>query len=128
MYTLGKCERLRSKKLIQLLFTEGISFIIYPIRVVWFRSVVLSDSPVQAGFSVLTRNFKKAVDRNLLKRRMREAYRINKQILYKELSVSNTKIILMFIYVGKDIPDFADIESKIILAIQRLTRDCEKVN
>jgi ribonuclease P protein component len=128
MFTFRKYERLRNKKQIQNLFAEGISFNNYPLRVVWTKAEFISRYPALAGFSVLHRNFKNAVSRNLLKRRMREAYRINKHILYNYLNEKKIRITFLIIYTGKEIYDYHQIELKINSVLQRLISDCEKAN
>ena len=98
--TFKKSERLCSKKLIKELFNRGSSFYLYPFKVL----VLENESPNkshQVLFSVPKRNFKKAVDRNLLKRRIREAYRLNKQFYLN----SQPKLIA-YIYSPKEILDF----------------------
>ena len=77
-YTLGKEERLKSRKLIDQLFKEGKSFSSFPFRVVWKYLPSASDSFLKAGFTVSTKHFKKAVDRNRIRRLMKEAYRLQK--------------------------------------------------
>ncbi|OIO12799.1 MAG: ribonuclease P protein component [Flavobacteriales bacterium CG03_land_8_20_14_0_80_35_15] len=98
--TYSKDEKLKHKKLIEPLFKEGKSVSSPPLRLVYLQINHQSDSFLQVGVSVAKRNFKLAVDRNKLKRRMREAYRLNKQLIYPQL---NQKYILMFIYIDKEL-------------------------
>lgn len=125
-FTLKKRERLHGFKLIEHLFKEGNTFLIYPFKVVWKESSEDTDFPYKFGVSVSKRNFKKAVDRNLLKRRTREAYRKNKSVLYKENQSDEKGINFMVIYISKEILPSNIIESKIILILRRLSRDDEK--
>ena len=110
----GKEEKLKSRKRIEQLFSEGKSVKAYPVIAVFSPN---EDSIVhsQVGFSVSKKRFKKAVDRNLVKRRMREAYRLNKQILSESGTVS-----MMFIYVGKTIPQYAEVEKSVVKALIKL--------
>ena len=78
--TLGKTERLKSRKLIKKLFEEGISIKNYPFRLVY---IATETPPIKSSFSVPKRNFKKAVDRNRIKRLIKEAYRLEKKNLFK---------------------------------------------
>ena len=78
MYSFKKEERLCNVKLIEKLFTDGSSFLVYPFRIIWLSEVANSVHPVQVLISVPKKRFKRAVDRNLLKRRIRELYRIHK--------------------------------------------------
>ncbi|MCX6258598.1 MAG: ribonuclease P protein component [Bacteroidia bacterium] len=127
-FSFRKEERLKSNLLIQKIFTEGHSLFLPPIRVVWSETEIKGKYPAQAGFSVITRNFRKAYLRNLLKRRMREAYRKNKSILYQYLAGKDKGIAMMILYIGKEICSFEEIELKIISSLQRLIKDCEKVH
>ena len=95
-FTLHKEERLCSQKIIGDLFTSGESFLAYPLKVVFLKTD-LDSSPVQAAFTVSKRNFKRAVKRNLLKRRMREAYRLNKPGFYEVLVAKNIKLAIRFV-------------------------------
>jgi len=119
-YTLHKEERLCSQKIIGELFTSGESFLAYPLKVVFLKTELQVPYPVQAAFTVSKRNFKRAVKRNLLKRRMREAYRLNKPALYDEIAAKNLQIAMMFVYIGKDIIEFPEIEKGMISAFKKL--------
>ena len=123
---LRKEERLYGFKKIEHLFKESGSFLIYPYKVVWNYNTDGPDKNFCFGVSVSKRNFKRAVDRNLLKRRTREAYRTNKHILYNRKDMLNSGYNFMLIYIGKEILPFAYIESKIILILRRLSGEDEK--
>ncbi len=125
-HTLTKKERLHRKKLIDKVFAQGESFHLYPFKVAWIKADFNTGYNAQFGISVSKKIFKKAVDRNLLKRRSREAYRLNKHILYNELNLQNKKIAFMLIYISKEILPFEVIESKIILILRRLSKLDEK--
>ena len=120
MFTFKKPERLCSKKTISNLFTNGKSFTVYPYKIVWESAKLNTKYPAQVAISVPKQNFKRAVKRNLIRRRIKEAYRTNKRILYKELKENNLQIAFMIIYISKDILDFNEIKTKIIIALQRL--------
>lgn len=119
-FTFHKEERLCSQKIIGELFTSGESFLAYPLKVVFLKTEFPESHPAQAAFTVSKRNFKRAVKRNLLKRRMREAYRLNKSGFYTELAAKNLQIALMFVYVGKDIAEYPAIEKGMISAFKKL--------
>ena len=118
--TFGKDERLHKKILIKKLFTEGVSFYVYPFRVTTLKSIEENVPAVQLLISVPKHLFKKANDRNLLKRRIREAYRKNKQDLCTALGDKQVKIALCFNYTAKTILPFSIIQDKIIILLQRL--------
>ena len=125
-YTLTKNERLHKRNLIKKLFSEGKSFTVYPYKVMWLETQFDSPYPGQFGISVPKRNFKKAVKRNRIKRLSREAFRLNKHLLYTGLFEKGRSIIFMLIYIGKDIQDFQPLEEKIILILRRLSKVDEK--
>lgn len=103
-YTFTKEERLCSKRLIESLFRNGSSFVVYPYRIVLlYRPLVQQDAvPAQCIISVSKRRFRKAVDRNAIKRRIREAYRLQKSELYNFLQEHSLHLLLAFQYVGKE--------------------------
>ena len=119
-FTYHKSERLCSQKIIGELFRSGESFLAYPLKVVFLKTELPESIPVQAAFTVSKRNFKRAVKRNLLKRRMREAFRLNKSDLYDKLAAKNLQIAVMFVYVGKDIVEYPAIEKGMITGFKKL--------
>ncbi len=96
--TFKKEEKLKSRNLISDLFTSGKSLSAYPLKLIYLQKEHDSPFMIQAGVTVTKRNFKKAVDRNRIKRLMREAYRLNKHLIYE--SEYTKKHIFMFIYTG----------------------------
>ena len=79
--------------------------------------------PAQAGFGAGSRHFKRAVDRNRIKRLCREAYRLQKQPLYDHLTSKGLSLALFFIYTGKDLPDYQTVSGKIGVILQKLVRE-----
>jgi ribonuclease P protein component len=125
MYTFKKEERLCNKKLIDELYHSGSSFLCYPFKVSWLFPARHQPVGVQILLSVSKRRFKKAVDRNLIKRRIREAYRLHKQQqLYDVLTGIDKTIVFSVGYVGKEILAYDIIEKKMQ---KLLTQLCEQV-
>jgi ribonuclease P protein component len=108
-FTYNKHEKLKSRKLIKQLFEDGKAISIYPLRLIYLKVEHESDFLLQTGVSVSKRNFKLAVDRNRIKRMMREVYRLNKNMLYKSL---DDKYIFMFIYLGRTETDYNKLNDK----------------
>jgi ribonuclease P protein component len=119
--TLSKTERLKSRKTIEQLFKAGKSFAVFPIRV-YYMSATADAAPLQAGFGVSTKNFKKAVDRNRVKRVMREAYRLQKPELADVLKTKNICLSLFLIYTAKELPLFENIVKKTAAILERLKK------
>ena len=115
-YRLQKNERLHSKKSIKELFDKGSSFFIYPFKVLYLSLNSEHAETNQVLFSVSKRKIKKAVHRNYIKRRMKEAYRLNKSILIS----TESKNRLAFVYVSSELEDFDTIESKIKKILKRI--------
>ena len=113
-----KSERLHSKKQIDELFSRGTSFTIYPLRVVFLKKPLESKLPNQVLVSIPKKVFKKAVDRNKLKRRIREAYRLNKQLI--ENGQVRFYFIIGYIYIGKEIANYETIKDKLKQSLLRL--------
>ncbi len=117
-HTFKKEERLCSKKLIDQLFQDGKSFLSFPLKVVYLETEVPLHSPVQAGFTVSKKTFKRAVHRNRIKRLMREAYRLQKHELYQHLG--DKRMTVFFIFIAKEITDYKTVEKAMKKAIQRI--------
>ncbi|MBX3238447.1 MAG: ribonuclease P protein component [Chitinophagaceae bacterium] len=119
--TLKKEERLKRRKQIEHLFREGIAVNVFPYRVIYLlQAAHPGDVPLQAGFSASSRKFKKAVERNRIKRLTREGYRLQKKELFEKLLSSNRKMSLFFIYSGSGIPDFSTVKEKITVILNKL--------
>lgn len=119
-FTLKKEERLKRRKIIEKLFSEGRAVTAFPIRVQYKKDDPLLTVPLQAGFSVSSRNFKKAVDRNRIKRLMREAYRLQKAPLEQALQTKQQHLALFLIYTGKELPEYALVSNKIDVVLKKL--------
>lgn len=118
-FTFTKAERLSKEKLIKELFEKGSSFYLYPFKVVHRPSPDQSEIAVhQVLISVSTRQFKRAVDRNKIKRRVREAYRLQKEIIQSRPE----KGIFSFIYTAKEILPYAEIKSKLFLVLEKIKK------
>ena len=115
-HTFKKHERLCSKSVIKELFEKGSSFYLYPFKVFFLENREVSANVHQCLFSVPKRNFKRAVDRNLLKRRLREAYRLNKALMGGE-----KKYFIAYIYTAKEKLPFSTIEEKLKSTLVRLS-------
>ena len=117
-YTFRKEERLSKDKHIQELFDKGSSFYLFPFKV-FFRPHPEQEAPVhQVLITVSSKNFKRAVDRNLLKRRIREAYRLHKAML----PPSTSKLIIAIVYAHKEILLYDELKRKLVPVLQRIAQ------
>lgn len=107
-FTYLKTEKLKSRKIIELLFSEGKSISKYPLRLVYTHTEEV-DEKLLFGVSVSKRNFKNAVDRNYFKRVLRECYRLNKHLLYDNL---DKPYAMMFFYQTKERLSYQEINEK----------------
>jgi ribonuclease P protein component len=121
-YTLGKDERLSRKRSIDLLFEKGQSFIAFPLRVIYLPPEDDTPTPVSILINVSKKRFKHAVERNLLKRRVREAYRLHKYDLIDPLKEENRSMMVAFLYVDKEIHPFPSIEKAMTKALRILRK------
>ncbi|MEI6276991.1 MAG: ribonuclease P protein component [Prolixibacteraceae bacterium] len=127
--TFRKEEKLCSQKIMGELFLSGNSFLCYPVKIVWKNQDQLpSPFSAQVGFSAPKRLFKHAVDRNRLKRLLRESYRHQKSFLYEALIKANTRIALMVIYIAKEELPFNKIEPAISKAIHKISEQLSTDN
>lgn len=120
-FTFPKQERLSWKRHIDLLFANGRSFVAFPLRVIYLP---VEEDALSARASVLIsvpkKKFKRAIKRNLIKRRMREAYRIHKQELFDALANNQQRMLVAFLYLDKEILPFSEIEKAMQKALDIL--------
>lgn len=124
--TFKKEERLSGHTAIELLFSNGRQFYEYPFKVLYKKQLIPMEGPkAQILVVVPKRYFKKAVDRNLMKRRIREVYRKQKEDFYASLPVKQATLAFALIYTSKTRMSYSEIEQKIVLTLRRLVK---KVN
>jgi len=121
-HTLGKTERLKSRKAIEQLFREGKSFSHFPFRVYFQKSTPATNENLQWGVGVSSRNFKRAVDRNRIKRLLRESWRLQKHTLNDFLKGQPYGLQVFFIFTGKEIPEFEEMQEKTAKVIERFKK------
>jgi ribonuclease P protein component len=125
-YTFRKTERLCSKKIISGLFENGNVFYTPVFKVVWATSPVTIPSPAQVVFSIAKRMFPHAVTRNLIRRRIKEAYRKNKHLLYNNLAAGNIQIVFIVIFKEKNVPDYLSVEKSMVDMLNKLLINIQK--
>lgn len=119
-YRFTREEKLKSKTTIDSLFQEGKGMVKFPIKMQYMSH----EKPMhQIAFSVPKRNFKRAVDRNRIKRQLREAYRLNKHILYENEIPSQA---IFFIYIAKDMPTYKNLEKRMKACFHELIKRYKK--
>jgi ribonuclease P protein component len=123
--TFKKGERLKSSKVIRQLFSSGDSYLEYPFKVNWLPGAEEGRYPARVLISVSRKNFRKASQRNHLKRLIREAYRRNKPVLHNVLREKKLHCDFSLVYIGKEALTYSQLEEKIIKLLQRLIREIE---
>lgn len=130
--TFGKAEKLCKIKSIDRLFSQGDSFIAYPLRVVYFleeRGEEINDpSAVSVLVSVSKKKFKRAVKRNKVKRLIREAYRLNKSQFLEVVKTENKQIEIAFLYLKSELPTYEEVEKAMLKALITLTGKLREEN
>lgn len=124
MQTFGKDEKLCSQTAITDLFSKGKQIFKHPVKLIWMP---VEDGSIISNKVIITvskRNFKRAVDRNKIKRLLRECYRKNKHIT--EALLTDQKVMIGLIYIGKNISRYNILEPIIIELLHRLNSDYEK--
>ena len=130
IFTLGKKERLKSRKQIEQLFSKGKKFVVAPFRIHYLSSDHLTTHlpvaigtplTIQFGAGVSAKNFKRAVDRKRIKRLIREAWRLQNTGLKEKLKLSGNQLNVFFIYTAKELPDFNLIKNKVAVALKKLS-------
>ena len=121
--TLGKSERLRYLSDIRTLFNEGRSIVAFPIRAVYIKKDRAQDQPTASILvSVPKRHFKHAVDRNRVKRQIREAFRQNKELL---LLSENEHADIAFVWLDDKLHESSQVEKKLKKLLTRLSEQCK---
>ena len=119
-FGLSRNEKRKSRKQIDTLFSSGRSLAVAPLRVTYQFLPSSELPPARIGVTVSKRNFKKAVDRNRVKRLLREAYRLQKGPLVQALQEKETAAVLFFMYTDKAIAPFNVVYSSMQSCLQRL--------
>lgn len=118
--TFKKGERISSQKEIDLLFSEGYSYMAYPLRIVYAESKPFSTMHASILISVPKKRFKRAVKRNRMKRLIREAYRQNKSSFIHFLEEHNKGVLIAFLFSGNELASYSEIETAIKKALKIL--------
>jgi len=126
--TFRKKERLCSKNSIDLLFSSGKDFFVYPFKIKWIEASLNYGYPAEIMIVVPKRYSKKSVKRNKIKRFIKEAYRKRKYLLYKQLETSKKKIFIALLYIGKEFHDYEFIKEKINIILHRLIIEVENAD
>lgn len=122
-FTLSKEERICSKKLINELFTgNGRSMTAFPLRVVFMKRTIVDDQPRAAMLvSVPKRYFKHAVDRNRVKRQVREAFRRNKSIITQNLTDDHEAVAMAFVWLTDEKFPSSEVENRMVRLLTRIS-------
>ena len=113
-----KEEKLKSEKQIQALFEKGTSITSYPLKLIYLSSKK-TGVKVQVAVTVPKKNFKRAVQRNKIKRLIRESYRLHKHLIFNKIEGGFT---FMILYLGKEMPSYIEIEAQMIKILEKILK------
>jgi ribonuclease P protein component len=123
-FSFPKKDRLCQKRRFDALLAQGNSFFIYPFRVIWLcRDEESGSVPVQIAISVRKKQFKRAVWRNLIKRRFREAWRLNRRPLTEQLIHDHQSLYVLMVYGANEILPYPEIELRLKQVVKRLMEE-----
>ena len=117
---MGKSGRLKSRKQIDTLFETGKKITQFPFRLLYRKEP--GKAEIKAGFTVSSKNFPRAVDRNQIKRLTREAYRLQKNELETGVLKNEYLLHLFFIYTGKEIVSYEEISVRLKQLLDKLVK------
>jgi ribonuclease P protein component len=127
LFSYNKQEKLKSKKQLDILFENGKGFTVFPIKIFYaFNNE--QDNIIKTGVGVSSRNFKRAVQRNRIKRLMREAYRTQKQPLHLYLNNNKKQLAIFLLFIDKTMPHYNLIKEKMSLCIERLIHELNEAD
>lgn len=126
MFTFKKAEKLCSIKDIELLYKQGSSKTFYPLKIFWRVNKFESKYPARVLITVPKRLYKRAVDRNLMKRRIREAYRHAKPNFYVELAKKEMQLDVLIMYIGKEKEEFIVVQKSLEMGLIKLSEQIAK--
>ena len=118
-FSFPKKEKLKGKKLVEQLFKEGKSLSGFPLRLFYLKIDSPADAKVKAGVAVPKKNFKSAVERNRIKRLLRESYRLNKHLVFNN---SEGSFAFLILYLGKEMPDYHKVEKSMQIVLQKFLK------
>ncbi len=127
-YQFPKSERLTGKITIDRLYKNGVTIKKFPLKLIFIELEKPEDVPLQCVMSVPKRLYKRAVDRNLLKRRMREAYRHLKGDSITKIKELNRSYAIMFVYLGKNIDEQSSVQAAMDVCLRKFNEQLDEKN
>jgi len=124
MSTFPKIEKLKSKKTIEALFAEGKNLREFPLKLIYLKTPFEDGARIKVGVVAPKKKFKKAVDRNLIKRLLRESYRLNKSLIFNNIEGNYA---FLFLYLGHKAPSFDEVHIAMKKLLETfLKKECDE--
>jgi ribonuclease P protein component len=119
-FGLDKKQKLKSRKLIAEVFANGKNFSVYPLRVTYLLKKNIQPPGIQIGVTASKKNFKRAVDRNRIKRLLREAYRLQKNELLEKVKEADLHCSVFFLFTGRELVSYKEVSDCMAKVLEQL--------